>query len=201
MISSQSAVFPGIENPLGFDQHGGTHPWFAIRVRSNYERTTTIHLRERGYQEFSPSHKVERRWSDRKKTVEQFLFPGYVFSRLDPYDRLPILTIPGVIGLVGLGKIPSPIPDHEIENVRTMVQSGLLVLPWPCLEVGQRVLIEHGPLAGVEGILQEVKSKWRLVVSIDLLRRAVSTEVDRDWVRPVRHLPRNGTAFQRAQAV
>jgi len=161
-------------------------PWFAIRVRSNYERTAAEHLRQRGYEEFSPSYKTERQWSDRKKTVERFLFPGYVFSRLNPQDRLPVLTVPGVVSLVGFGKMPSPIPDKEIENIRTMVLSGILVQPWPFLEVGQTVLIERGPLAGVEGILLELKGQFRLVVSIGLLQRSVSAEVDRNWVRPVR---------------
>lgn len=92
--------------------------------------------------------------------------------------------MPGVVGLVGFGKTPSPIPDDEIENIRTIVQSGVLVQPWPFLEVGQRVLIERGPLAGVEGILLELKGQFRLVVSIALLHRSVSAEVDRNWVRP-----------------
>src|SRR5712692_9825660 len=94
------------------------HPWFAVRVRSNHERTAAFHLRERGYEEFSPSYKIERRWSDRTKIIEKFLFPGYVFSRLDPHNRLPVLTAPGVIGVVGSGNTPCPIPDHEIENIR-----------------------------------------------------------------------------------
>ena len=159
--------------------------WFALRVRSNYERIAAAHLRERGFEEFSPSYQVQRRWSDRTKTMEQFLFPGYVFSRLNPHDRLPVVTVPGVVSLVGFGKVPTAIPDQEIENIRTMVQSGLLMKPWPFLEVGQRVLIERGPLAGVEGILQDVKGRFRLVVSISLLQRSVSAEVDRTWVRPI----------------
>src|SRR5579864_5131678 len=164
----------------------GVPPWFAVRVRSNHERVTAIHLGERGYEEFTPSYKIERRWSDRKKEIEQFIFPGYVFCRVNPQDRLPVLTTPGVVGLVGCGKIPTPIPDHEVERIRRMVQSGLLVTPWPFLEVSQTVLIERGPLAGVEGILEEVKGKCRLVVSVNLLRRSVSAEVDRHWVRPVK---------------
>ena len=163
--------------------------WFAIRVRSNYERVAAIHLRERGFEEFSPSHQMQRRWSDRTKTIEQHLFPGYVFSRFNPQDRLPVLTVPGVVGVVGVGKTPSPIPDQEIENIRKMVQSGLLVTPWPFLEVGQRVLIERGPLAGVEGILQNVKGRFRLVVSISLLHRSISAEIDRSSVRPIKPPP------------
>ena len=162
------------------------HPWFAVRVRSNHERVAAMHLQERGYEEFTPSYKSQHQWTDRKKEIERFLFPGYVFCRFDPQRRLPVLTVPGVVGLVGCGKIPVPIPDYEVERIRRMVQSGLLVTPWPFLELGQTILIERGPLAGVEGILEEVKGKCRLVVSINLLRRSVSAEVERTWVRPLK---------------
>jgi transcription antitermination factor NusG len=179
------------------------YPWFAVRVRSNHERLAAAHLRERGYEEFSPSWKTERRWSDRTKELDQFLFPGYVFCRLNPLDRLPVLTAPGVVDLVGFGKIPAPVPDQEIETVRRMVQSGLFVMPWPFLELGHRVLIERGPLAGVEGILDEVKGKCRLVVSVQLLQRSVSAEVDRDWIRPLPPIrsDRSGTAAPRSTRI
>jgi len=176
----------GIEQPVERIQDERSHPWYAVRVRSNYEKVTAAHLRERGYEEFSPSYQVQRRWSDRTKTIEQFLFPGYVFARLNPHHRLLVLTAPGVVGLVGFGKSPASIPEQEIENIRKMVRSGVLMKPWPFLEVGQRVLIERGPLAGVEGILLEVKGTFRLVVSISLLHRSVSAEVDRTWVRPIK---------------
>ncbi len=178
MIPGQTAYQPEIDCEV-------THPWYAVRVRSNFERTAELHLEDRGYEKFAPSFKSERKWSDRTKEVDQLLFPGYVFCRLNPNQRLPVLSVPGVVGLVGFGKIPAPIPDQEIERIRRMVESGLLVGPWPFLEVGQTVLIERGPLAGMEGILVEQKGKWRLVVSINLLKRSVSAQVDRNWVRPV----------------
>jgi transcriptional antiterminator NusG len=135
--------------------------------------------------------------------MDQFLFPGYVFCRLNPLDRLPVLTAPGVVDLVGFGKIPAPVPDQEIETVRRMVQSGLFVMPWPFLELGHRVLIERGPLAGVEGNLEEVKGKCRLVVSVQLLQRSVSAEVDRDWIRPLppTRSARSGTAAARSTRI
>lgn len=173
------------EAPLGHRGTGVPFPWFALRVRSNYERVAAIHLRDRGFEEFSPMYKTERQWSDRKKKIDLPLFPGYVFCRLDPEDRLPVLTIPGTVGLVGFGNGPSAVPDQEIQFVRKMVGSGLLVAPWPFLEVGQKVILERGPLTGVEGILQEIKKTFRLVVSIPMLQRSVSAEVDRNWIRPI----------------
>lgn len=191
MISGQTT---GLEQQV---EHAVAHPWFAVRVKSNCERTAELHLADRGYERFAPSYRVERQWSDRKKEVDQFLFPGYVFCRLDPHDRLPVLSVPGVVGLVGFGKIPAPIPDQEIDRIQRMLQSGLLVKPWPFLEVGQMVLIERGPLSGIEGILAEEKAQCRLVVSVNLLRRSVAAEVERAWVRPIQpRVSRNWVASE-----
>ncbi len=186
---------------LGQEQTDSVYPWFALRVRSNHERVAALHLRERGFEEFSPTFKAERQWSDRKKQIDQFLFPGYVFCRLNPEDRLPVLTIPGAVGLVGFGKGPTAIPENEIESVRKMVGAGLLVGPWPLIAAGQTVAIERGPLRGVEGVLQEIKKGFRLVVSVNLLQRSVYAEVDRSWVRPVGSVQRVPPAAQTASLV
>jgi transcriptional antiterminator NusG len=179
-------MIPGQTAQLAELHHGLLGwPWFAVRVRSNYEKVTELHLKDRGYERFAPSYRVETQWSDRKKEVDRVLFPGYVFCRLDPNNRLPVLSAPGVVGLVGCGKIPVPIPNEEIERIQRLVESGLLVRPWPFLELGQTVLIERGPLTGMEGILVEERGECRLVLSINLLRRSVAAEVDRAWVRPV----------------
>jgi transcription antitermination factor NusG len=94
--------------------------------------------------------------------------------------------LPGVVDLIGFGKLPAPIPDAEIDRVRKMVESGLPVASWPYLTAGDTVLIESGPLAGLEGILLRTKGKYRLVVSVNLLQRSVAAEIDRGWVRPLR---------------
>lgn len=169
------------------DDAGGTAvlSWFALRVRSNHERVAALHLRERGYEEFCPSYRAERRWSDRVKVKDRALFPGYAFCRMNPKERLPVLTVPGVVSLVSFGKEPCPIPDHEIENIRSMLKSGVAVLPSPFLKIGQAVRIERGPLSGIEGILQELKGTLRIIVSIELLRRSVSAEIERAWIRPI----------------
>ncbi len=162
------------------------NPWFALQVKSRYENSVAAHLAGKGYEWFLPLYESRRRWSDRNKKIEQPLFPGYVFCRFNPLFRLPILITPGVIGIVGVGKMPVPIEDSEIASIQTIVKSGLPNQPWPFLQVGERVRIESGPLEGLEGILLGSKGNHRVVVSVMLLQRSVAAEIDRGSVSRVR---------------
>jgi transcription antitermination factor NusG len=159
--------------------------WFAIRVKSRCEKIAASMAQNRGFEEFLPLYQSRHRWSDRVKSVELPLFPGYIFCRLNPDHRLPLLTIPGVLHLVGIGKTPAPIEDAEIAAIQSAVRSGLSAEPWSFLEVGQRVRLEDGPLVGLEGILIEANEEQRIVVSVTLLRRSVAVAIERHWVRPL----------------
>ena len=159
--------------------------WYAVRVRSQHEDMVERHLRARGLESFLPLYSQRRRWSDRFKVVDFPLFPGYVFCRFDPTNRLPVLSVPGVVHLVGTGKNPTPIDELEIEAIQTAVGSGFLRQPWPYLEVGQRVRIEDGPLCGIEGILLGSRGHQQLVLSITLLQRSVAVQINEKWVRPI----------------
>lgn len=158
--------------------------WYALRVKSNFERTAALHLRQRGYEEFLPTYSVRSRWSDRFKCVEKPFFPGYVFCNFNPQYRLPVLTTPGVLHIVGIGKAPVPVDELEIEAVMAAVRSGLLLRPCPFLQVGDKVVIERGPLTGVEGIVTHFKGAYRLVVSVTLLQRSIAAEIERESIGP-----------------
>jgi transcription antitermination factor NusG len=160
--------------------------WYALRVQSRLASVASDVLRAKGYEEFLPVYRSRRRWSDRVKHLDLPLFPGYLFCRFDPNDRMvPVMTTPGVIGPVSAGKSPVPVSDAEIEAVRTVLRSGLAAQPWPFLGLGSKVYLENGPLAGLEGIITNDDKIDRLVVSVSLLQRSVAVEIDRGWVRPV----------------
>jgi transcription antitermination factor NusG len=163
--------------------------WYAVHVRTRFESQMSKVLRNKGYEEFLPTYRRSRGWSDRTKELDLPLFPSYLFCRFDVRERLPILKSPGVIAIVGLRKTPIPISDEEIEAVRSIVRSGLPAEPWTHLTVGSRVFMEAGPLAGLEGIVVNADKRFRLVVSVPLLQRSVGVQIDRSWVRPVCEKP------------
>ena len=180
--SDSTICWPCVARPA---LESSSDPWFALRVKSNFEHVAAIHLRQRGYQVFSPTYTVAKRWSDRIRNVEKPLFPGYVFSSFDSRFRLPVLTAPGVIHIVGIGKEPIPIDREEIQSIWTMLRSNLPVRPWPFVQVGQKVIVEQGPLTGVIGVVNAFKGIYRIVVGLSMLQRSVSAEIERHWVRPL----------------
>jgi transcription antitermination factor NusG len=160
------------------DSETRVFPWFALQVRTQHERGVAEFLRGGGYEWFLPLYKCRKRWSDRVKEVEIPLFPGYLFCRFNPSERLPILKTPGVIQIIGCNRQPAEIDESEIRAIQTLVHSGMASQPWPYLSMGDRLQIESGPLRGMSGILTNFKGKHRLIVSITLLQRAVAVEID-----------------------
>ena len=157
-------------------------PWFAIQARTCREKLTKLFLENRGFECFLPLAKANHRWSDRVKQFELPLFPGYLFCRMNPYDRLPVLQAPGVIQIVGVGKNPLAVPEEEIEAIQQATASGLATMPWPYLQVGSLARIEGGPLQGLTGIIVKIKSGMKLILSVNLLQRSVAVEIDREWI-------------------
>jgi transcription antitermination factor NusG len=172
--------------PAAANLNAGRLPWFALQVRTRHELGVARHIRSIGYEEFLPLYTCRKRWSDRVKEVESPLFPGYLFCRFDPQNRLPILKIPGVIQIVGNSRQPIPVDESEINAIQSLVTSGIPNQPWPFLEVGERVHIEAGPLRGLEGVLVEFRGSRRLILSVTLLQRSVAVEMDAASVRSER---------------
>ena len=160
-------------------------PWYAIRVKAQFENVTSRTLRAMGFDEFLPMCRSVRRWSDRVKELEMPLFPGYLFARFDKRDPYRVLNSPGVVHVISAGKEPIPIDPAELDSIRAICSSGIAAEPWPFLTAGQRVVVERGPLMGAEGIVVSLKSGYRLVASLSLLQRSVAAEIDRDWIRPI----------------
>jgi transcription antitermination factor NusG len=162
--------------------------WFAVQVKTTHEKRVGSFFDSKGYEWFLPLYASRRRWSDRIKQVELPLFPGYVFCRFTLSRRVPILKVPRVLRIVGIGLTPAPIDDREIAALQRVIQSGRNVLPYAYLPVGQRVRVEGGSLAGLEGFVVDLRQRNRLIISVTLLRRSVAVEIDSAFVTPI-HTP------------
>ena len=166
--------------------------WFAVYTTPNHEKSVQTHLRVRGVETFLPLYTVTRRWRNRTNVkLELPLFTDYVFVRIARMESSRVLAVPGVRFIVGDGRKALPLPDEEIEALR----SGLHlrhVDPYPYAKVGSRARIRSGPLAGLEGIVVRKDNQFRIVLNIELIKRSVAVHVTADELERCENLAVTG---------
>lgn len=170
----------GICNSGSITSQNGTARWYAIRTRSRHEKTAAKQLVSQGIETFLPMVTQLHRWSDRTKEVDVALFPGYAFVRFVPSssDRVRVLRSHGVVGFVGARWDETPIPDKQIQDIRTLLGQNAPFQDHPFLKVGQVVRIRGGSLDGIEGILSANNGKRSLVITVEPIQRSLSIRVE-----------------------
>jgi transcription antitermination factor NusG len=162
--------------------------WYAIYAKHQHEKSAADLLVRKGFDILLPLYRSVRRWKDRDKCVMSPLFPCYLFVRTDLSRKVDILRTPGVFWLVESRGLACHIPDADIEKISKAVQSQARVMPHPYLKSGELVRVLHGPLEGLQGILTRFKNQYRVVLTVEPLRKAVAVEVD---LSAIERLPGN----------
>lgn len=159
--------------------------WYALRTKSRHEKLVRDQLDKQGIEPLLPIVKRLSQWKDRRKEIEVPLFSGYCFVRFAQEEKLPVQKVSGVVGIVGSGSQPEPIPDEEIEALKALMTSVLPYDSHPFLHEGMMVEVVRGPLQGVHGILLRKEKRHRLVLGVRLIQQAAAVEIDVNDVVPV----------------
>ena len=152
--------------------------WYAVYTRSHQERRVKTQLEGRGVENFLPSYEKVSQWKDRRKLIQLPLFPGYLFVKIPLVRRLEVLKAHGAVQLVGNSNGPVPIPEEQVARVKRFVEVGLKCDPHPYLKIGKKVRVTEGPLEGLEGILVRTKNRSLFVISVEMIQRSVSVELE-----------------------
>jgi transcription antitermination factor NusG len=156
--------------------------WYALRTQHQHEKAAADSLVNKRIETFLPLYQTIRQWNDRKKRLSLPLFPGYIFIRAGLRRWRDVVTTPGIWGFVQIGNHAAAIPDAEIEVVRKIVNGPLQAEPHPFLKCGDWVRVKSGPLRDIQGILVCKKNHFRLVLSVEMLGKSVSVEVESSTV-------------------
>ena len=155
--------------------------WYAVQTRARNEKVVCERLQEQGLDTFLPLVTEVRRWSDRKKKVELPLFSCYVFVKLtftNSDERMRVYRTSGVFRIVSMRGEAIPIPDEQIDALRTVVTQQVAWSAHPFLKIGQRVRIRGGSLEGVEGVLLSRNGDRTLIISVDAIQRSLAVSVE-----------------------
>jgi transcription antitermination factor NusG len=174
-----------LKNNLEIVEGRAGNNWHALHTRHQHEKGVTQALTNKGHNVFLPLYGATHLWRGRPTQLQLPLFPGYLFIQGGIDRQLQILTTAGVIGIVKFGDVPATVPAEQIAAVRRIVETSSPVEPHSFLKRGDRVMVTSGSLQGIEGILIRTKGTFRLVVSMDMLGRSASVEIDISCVQPV----------------
>ena len=160
--------------------------WYAVHTRSRHEKQVDLFLSERGVETFLPLvHTLSRR-RDRKNYVDIPLFPGYLFVFAEKESLYDVKYTRGVTRIIGTDlDVPTPIPDRQIQDIKSVMETEVQLDPFPYLKKGRMVRVKSGPLKGLEGILVERKGHYKLVIQIDLLQKGAAAEVYISDIEPI----------------
>lgn len=159
--------------------------WYAVYTIVRHEKSVCSSLLNKEIDTYLPIREVVNRWKDRNKKVSLPLFPGYLFVNLDVRDKMNVLTTKGVVRMLGINGDPTPIPDEQVNSIKNLLESNLRYDPYQYIAEGREVEVVNGPLAGTKGRILQRRGQYRLILSVDLIQRAVSVEVDIDDVELV----------------
>jgi transcription antitermination factor NusG len=178
------------ERPVSQDWNArfGVEPeWYAVHTRSQHEKSVVSYLQGEGITTFLPLVTEVHRWSDRRKLVELPLFSCYAFVHMPFVPELwaKVLRVSGVLSFVGVRGQGVPIPEKQMESIRTLLATNAPCTLCPFLKVGQHVRIRGGALEGIEGILVERNGDRTVVISVEPIQRSIAVRIDDYQVEPI----------------
>jgi len=155
--------------------------WYLIYTKPRHERRVADQLQEKQINVFFPTMTKVRQWSDRKKVMQEPMFPSYVFVFLrDLKMHYNSLGAFGFLKYVKFGKDVAMVPEKVIDNLKMLAsneQEVELEVTENYIHAGQKVIVQKGPLTGLEGEVLKHNGKHKILVRVSLLMRNVLVDI------------------------
>ncbi|MDR3724546.1 MAG: UpxY family transcription antiterminator [Terracidiphilus sp.] len=159
--------------------------WYAVYTVPQHEKSALKQLNIRAIESFLPTYETVHVWKNRQRMkLELPLFPTYLFVHIDPRERVKVLQSPGVIRIVGNSRESVPLPDTEVEFLRTGF-CRQRVEPYRDLVIGEKVRIKSGVMQGLQGTLVRKSNSMRFILTLELINQHAAIQVDAEDLEPI----------------
>ena len=152
--------------------------WYVLHVKPRREKMVNDHLAILRVFHYLPLVRKETRVQRRKVVRHVPVFPGYVFTRLFPDERMAILRTQHVVRTIEVTD-----PRRMIHQLRQIEHASRLPADLRAVEsfaAGEYVRVVSGPLRGLEGQVKRIGAQTSLVLTVDILGRALEASVSPD---------------------
>jgi len=160
-----------------------TGKWYPVYTHPRAEKKAFQSLINKGIEAYLPLHRQLKRWSDRKKWVEEPFIKSYLFVRIREHEQAEVLMTKGIARFIYFsGKIAS-MPDRQIEELKLLMASPFeLEITEENLQPGEKIIIKAGPLKGISGEIISYRSQKQLVLRLESLGCSIIVNVAAQWI-------------------
>ncbi len=184
MTDIESSDVTNFESPLAVVQPAPEgEEWVILHTRPRAEKKAQQSFELAGATMYLPLRRKDHRYGSRVRTFWSPMFPGYIFGRFPSRDvnllrsNQYVANVLKVVDQAGL--------VHQLQQVERALLAGEMVDLMPYLEAGKPVRITGGPFKGVEGIVERIDKRTKVVISIEMIQQSVFMEVDSSYVELV----------------
>ncbi len=157
--------------------------WHVLYVKSRHEKTVNEELKEDGYMTYLPLLKTLRRWSQRKKWVEEPVFKSYLFVKVRRNELYDLMKYKDVLTYVRFAGEPATVREETLLFIKKLlINKTTFDVEEGDLKVGKKIKLKSGPFKGMEGNIIELRGKSKLVVEIKSL--SVKLVIPMDEIMP-----------------
>lgn len=136
--------------------------WYAIYTKPRCEKKASLLLSEKNIENWCPTIRVKKQYTDRKKWVEQVIFSSYLFVHITPKDFEQVKSTTHVLNFVFYDKKHAIIKDVEIENMRSYLSMNVTnseIISSSNFELNTKVLVKQGIFMDREGTIVKTHKK------------------------------------------
>lgn len=161
--------------------------WYAVYTRPRWEKKVNELLVKKQLECFCPLQRVQKKWSDRKKIIEEPIFRSYVFVHITDKEFCRVLSTEGILNFVYYNGKPAQIKSAEIDLIKSYLEMKDVIIsckPLPVFEQNDQVKIAHGLFMDNTGTVKKTL-KNRVVVELTSLQQAMIIEFSASYLEKV----------------
>lgn len=150
--------------------------WFVLQTRPRNESVVQRQVQARSIETFLPQIEKIRIWSDRKKKIQEPLFPGYVFVHGSEDERVSAISgTAGALKYVFFEGRPAEVSEREIMLIRdSLKEPEKISLEQMKISRGDEIVVTHGVFKGMKGRVNEFRGNYKLTVNLEELSYSFS---------------------------
>jgi len=145
--------------------------WFVCHTMPRCEKKFAALMAREHIAHYLPLIKSTRRYADGNKHFTKPLFPGYVFAEIIPAQKNRIYQRDLLVRTIWVEDQARLL--RQIEEIKIIIASGLKITLQPLLKKGRPVRIAAGPLAGLQGMVDNPDDPRGIVVAVDVLQQGL----------------------------